>query len=32
VSESWRSRTVGSMALAIDAFLAKRLAKIGLAN
>jgi N-acetylmuramoyl-L-alanine amidase len=32
VSESWRSRTVGSMALAIDAFLAKRLARIGLAN
>jgi N-acetylmuramoyl-L-alanine amidase len=32
VSESWRSRTVESMALAIDTFLAKRLAKIGLAN
>jgi N-acetylmuramoyl-L-alanine amidase len=32
VSESWRSRTVESMALAIDAFLAKRLARIGLAN
>jgi N-acetylmuramoyl-L-alanine amidase len=27
VSESWRSRTVASMAQAIDAFLAKRLAK-----
>ncbi|SHJ30215.1 N-acetylmuramoyl-L-alanine amidase [Bradyrhizobium lablabi] len=26
VSESWRSRTVGSMAQAVDAFLAKRLA------
>jgi N-acetylmuramoyl-L-alanine amidase len=29
VSESWRSRTVGSMAQAIDAFLAKRLATNG---
>lgn len=29
VSESWRSRTVGSMAQAIDAFFAKRLAKAG---
>ena len=29
VSESWRSRTVGSMAQAIDAFLAKRLATAG---
>jgi N-acetylmuramoyl-L-alanine amidase len=29
VSESWRSRTVGSMAQAIDAFLAKRLATTG---
>jgi N-acetylmuramoyl-L-alanine amidase len=29
VSENWRSRTVGSMALAIDAFLAKRLATTG---
>ena len=27
VSDSWRSRTVGSMAQAIDAFLAKRLAR-----
>jgi N-acetylmuramoyl-L-alanine amidase len=32
VSESWRSRTVGSMALAIDAFFAKRLATAGPAN
>jgi N-acetylmuramoyl-L-alanine amidase len=32
VSESWRSRTVGSMALAIDTFLAKRLAIAGPAN
>jgi N-acetylmuramoyl-L-alanine amidase len=32
VSESWRSRTVGSMAQAIDAFLAKRLATAGPAN
>jgi N-acetylmuramoyl-L-alanine amidase len=32
VSESWRSRTVGSMAQAIDVFLAKRLAKAGAAN
>lgn len=32
VSEGWRSRTVGSMASAIDTFLAKRLARIGLAN
>jgi N-acetylmuramoyl-L-alanine amidase len=29
VSESWRSRTVGSMAQAIDAFLAKRVATTG---
>jgi N-acetylmuramoyl-L-alanine amidase len=29
VSESWRNRTVGSMAQAIDAFLAKRLATAG---
>jgi N-acetylmuramoyl-L-alanine amidase len=29
VSESWRSRTVGAMAQAIDAFLAKRLATTG---
>jgi N-acetylmuramoyl-L-alanine amidase len=29
VSENWRSRTVGSMAQAIDAFLAKRLATTG---
>ena len=32
VSESWRSRTVGSMALAIDAFFAKRLATAAPAN
>jgi N-acetylmuramoyl-L-alanine amidase len=32
VSESWRSRTVGSMAQAIDAFFAKRLATAGAAN
>jgi len=32
VSESWRSRTVGSMAQAIDAFLAKRLATAGASN
>jgi N-acetylmuramoyl-L-alanine amidase len=32
VSENWRSKTVGSMALAIDAFLAKRLATAGPAN
>jgi N-acetylmuramoyl-L-alanine amidase len=32
VSESWRSRTVTSMAQAIDAFLAKRLATAGSAN
>src|SRR5258708_20334717 len=32
VSESWRSRTVGSMAQAIDAFLAKRLATAGGSN
>jgi N-acetylmuramoyl-L-alanine amidase len=32
VSENWRSRTVGSMALAIDAFFAKRLATAGAAN
>ncbi|MCP3466305.1 MULTISPECIES: N-acetylmuramoyl-L-alanine amidase [unclassified Bradyrhizobium] len=32
VSESWRSRTVASMAQAIDAFLAKRLATAGQAN
>lgn len=29
VSENWRNKTVGSMALAIDAFLAKRLATVG---
>jgi N-acetylmuramoyl-L-alanine amidase len=29
VSENWRTRTVGSMAQAIDAFFAKRLATIG---
>ena len=32
VSENWRSRTVGSMAQAVDAFLAKRLATAGPAN
>ena len=32
VSESWRSRTVGSMALAVDAFFAKRLATAVPAN
>jgi N-acetylmuramoyl-L-alanine amidase len=32
VSENWRSRTVGSMAQAIDAFLAKRLATAGSTN
>jgi N-acetylmuramoyl-L-alanine amidase len=32
VSENWRSRTVGSMAQAIDAFLAKRLTTAGAAN
>jgi N-acetylmuramoyl-L-alanine amidase len=32
VSENWRSRTVESMAQAIDAFLAKRLATAGPAN
>jgi N-acetylmuramoyl-L-alanine amidase len=32
VSENWRSKTVGSMAQAIDVFLAKRLAKAGAAN
>ena len=32
VSESWRSRTVTSMAQAIDAFLAKRLATAGTSN
>ena len=32
VSESWRARTVGSMALAIDAFFAKRLATAAPAN
>jgi N-acetylmuramoyl-L-alanine amidase len=32
VSESWRSRTVGSMALAIDAFFAKRLATAAPSN
>jgi N-acetylmuramoyl-L-alanine amidase len=32
VSESWRSRTVGSMAQAIDVFFAKRLAKAGPPN
>ena len=32
VSENWRNRTVGSMAQAIDAFFAKRLATAGPAN
>ncbi len=32
VSESWRSRTVGSVAQAIDAFLAKRLVSAGTQN
>jgi N-acetylmuramoyl-L-alanine amidase len=32
VSEGWRSKTVGSMAQAIDAFFAKRLATAGPAN
>jgi N-acetylmuramoyl-L-alanine amidase len=32
VSENWRSRTVGSMALAIDAFFAKRLPTAGASN
>jgi N-acetylmuramoyl-L-alanine amidase len=32
VSENWRSKTVGSMARAIDVFLAKRLATAGAAN
>ena len=32
VSENWRSRTVGAMAQAIDAFFAKRLANAGPAN
>lgn len=32
VSENWRNRTVASMALAIDAFFAKRLATAGPAN
>ena len=32
VSESWRQKTVGSMAQAIDAFFAKRLATAGPAN
>ncbi len=32
VSESWRSKTVGSMAQAIDAFFAKRLATAGSTN
>jgi N-acetylmuramoyl-L-alanine amidase len=32
VSENWRSRTVGSMAQAVDAFLAKRLATAGPAH
>jgi N-acetylmuramoyl-L-alanine amidase len=32
VSENWRNRTAGAMALAIDAFLARRLATAGAAN
>jgi N-acetylmuramoyl-L-alanine amidase len=32
VSDSWRSRTVGSMAQAIDVFLAKRVARAGATN
>jgi len=32
VSENWRSKTVGSMARAIDVFLARRLANAGTAN
>jgi N-acetylmuramoyl-L-alanine amidase len=32
VSDSWRTKTVGSMAQAIDAFFAKRLATAGAAN
>jgi N-acetylmuramoyl-L-alanine amidase len=32
VSENWRARTVGSMAQAVDAFFAKRVAKAGSAN
>jgi N-acetylmuramoyl-L-alanine amidase len=32
VSESWRSRTVASMAQAVDVFLAKRPARVGAAN
>jgi N-acetylmuramoyl-L-alanine amidase len=32
LSENWRSRTAGSMAQAIDAFFAKRLATAGPAN
>jgi N-acetylmuramoyl-L-alanine amidase len=32
LSDSWRSRTVGAMAQAVDVFLAKRLARVGAAN
>jgi N-acetylmuramoyl-L-alanine amidase len=32
ISDSWRSKTAASMAQAIDAFLAKRLATAGAAN
>jgi N-acetylmuramoyl-L-alanine amidase len=32
VSENWRSRTVGSVAHAVDTFLAKRLATAGSGN
>jgi N-acetylmuramoyl-L-alanine amidase len=32
VSDNWRTKAVGSMAQAIDTFLAKRLAKAGPAN
>jgi N-acetylmuramoyl-L-alanine amidase len=32
VSENWRSKTVGSMAQAVDAFFAKRLVSAGPTN
>jgi N-acetylmuramoyl-L-alanine amidase len=32
VSDSWRSRTVGAMAQAVDVFLAKRVARVGATN
>jgi N-acetylmuramoyl-L-alanine amidase len=31
-SDSWRTKTVNAMAQAVDAFLAKRIAKAGSAN